>query len=111
AFQMHVIAHDLQPALSVSQTLHFHYVSLIELLASADVISLHAILSPATYHILNRHSLAQTKHGVLIINTARGGLIDTAALREALESGQVGGAGLDVIEDERVMREPVASVI
>lgn len=111
AFQMQVIAYDPEPAPSMAQTLHFHYVSLIELLASADVISLHAKLSPATYHILNRDTLAQTKHGVLVINTARGGLIDTAALREALESGQVGGAGLDVIEDERVMREPVASVI
>jgi D-lactate dehydrogenase len=110
-FQMQVIAHDPEPNPAMAQTLHFQYVSLMELLASADVISLHASLSPATYHILNREALAQTKRGVLVINTARGGLVDTAALREALESGQVGGAGLDVIEDERVLRESVASVI
>ena len=110
-FQMQVIAHDAEPDPHLARTLHFHYVSLIELLACADVISLHTSLSPQTYHLLNRDTLAQTKRGVLIINTARGGLLDTAALREALESGQVGGAGLDVIEDERVLREPVASVI
>ena len=110
-FQMQVIAHDLTPRDSTAQTLHFQFVSLIELLARSDVISLHASLSPATYHILNREALAQTRRGVLIINTARGGLIDTAALRDALDSGQVGGAGLDVLEDERVMRQRAASVI
>lgn len=110
-FQMQVIAHDLVPRDVTAQTLHFQFVSLIELLARSDVISLHASLSPATYHILNRESLAQTRRGVLIVNTARGGLIDTAALRDALDSGQVGGAGLDVLEDERVMRQRAASVI
>jgi D-lactate dehydrogenase len=60
---------------------------------------------------LNRETLAKCREGVLIVNTARGALIDTQALREALDSGQVGGAGLDVLQDERVMRQTVSRII
>jgi D-lactate dehydrogenase len=61
--------------------------------------------------MINRETLAQCKRGVVLINTARGGLVDTDALLEALDSGQVGGAGLDVLEDERVLQQDSARII
>jgi len=71
-----------------------------ELLATADVVSLHCPLVPATRNLLSRERLALLKPGALVINTARGGVLDDAALAEALASGRVGGAGLDVFPDE-----------
>src|SRR5207253_1957995 len=93
------------------ESLHFEFVSLDDLLAGSEIISLHTTLSPTTHHILNGTTLAKCRPGVIIINTARGRLIDTHALREALDSGRVGAAGLDVLEDERVMRQPAAGII
>jgi D-lactate dehydrogenase len=81
------------------------------LLEVSDVISLHTQLSAATYHLLNSETLSHCRKGVLIINTSRGRLIDTTALLEALDSGQVGGAGLDVLEDERMIRQPASKII
>ena len=111
AFRMKVLAYDVERPSALERTLQFTFVPLPELLAQAHVISLHAPLTAATYHILNRDTLAQCRAGVLIINTARGSLIDSQALREALDSGHVGGAGLDVLQDERVMRKPVSQII
>ncbi|VVB57488.1 Glyoxylate reductase [uncultured archaeon] len=79
--------------------------TLDELLRVSDVITLHTPLTPQTRHIVNKDTLAKMKKGVIIINTARGGLIDTEALVEALDSGHVGGAGLDVLEEETVIKE------
>jgi D-lactate dehydrogenase len=111
AFDMRVLAYDVDARAEVAESLKFEFVSLDDLLVGSDVLSLHTSLSPATHHILNRTTLAKCRPGVIIINTARGRLIDTHALREALESGQVGAAGLDVLEDERVMRQPAAGII
>ena len=71
-----------------------------ELLARADVVSLHTLLGPRTQKLINATTLAQMKRGALLVNTARGGLIDEAALVEALRSGQLGGAALDVLAVE-----------
>ena len=76
------------------------YVSLEELFARADVITLHTNATEQNYHLLNREAFARMKDGVLIVNTARGKLIDTDALVEALENGKIGGAALDVLEKE-----------
>ena len=111
AFQMTVLAYDIKHPATLERALDFKFVPLEELLSQAHIISLHAPLSPETYHILNRETLAQCREGVVIVNTARGSLIDTQALREALDSGQVGGAGLDVLQDERVMRQSVSHII
>jgi D-lactate dehydrogenase len=108
AFHMEVLAFDV--VTSAPET-GMKFVSLDELLARSRIISLHAPLTDATRHLLDRAALAKCPRGVLIVNTARGGLIDTAALREALDSGQVGGAGLDVLEDERVMRKAASQII
>jgi len=111
AFKMRVLAYDVEQSAVTAQNLGFEFVPLDKLLADSDVISLHATLSAATYHILNRETLAKCRRGVLVVNTARGSLLDTHALREALDSGQVGGAGLDVLQDERVMRQSASRII
>ena len=102
-FGMDVVAFDAFPNQDLPAHLGFSYVSLEELLAQSDVISLHLPLLPTTQHIVGREQLALTKPGVIIINTARGELIELPALVEALESGKVGGAGLDVWEYEQLV--------
>ena len=79
--------------------------TLDELLAVSDVISLHTPLTPQTAHIINKSTIAKMKKGVILINTARGGLIDTQALVDGLDSGRIGGAGLDVLEEETAIKE------
>jgi D-lactate dehydrogenase len=111
AFQMSVLAFDIDHPDGLEKSLDFKYVPLEELLRGSDIVSLHTPLTAGTYHILNRETLAMCRKGVYIVNTARGSLIDTHALREALDSGQVDGAGLDVLQDERVMRRPVSDII
>jgi D-lactate dehydrogenase len=71
-----------------------------EIGTSADIISLHCPLTPDTYHIVNADSLSRAKRGALLVNTSRGGLVDTEAVIEALKSGQLGGLALDVYEQE-----------
>jgi D-lactate dehydrogenase len=110
SFGMPVLIHD--PYLGATgKELGVPNVSLDELLSRSDIISLHATLTPETYHLLNGETLGKCRRGVIIINTARGGLIDTAALSEALASGQVAGAGLDVLEAENVMRKKAADIV
>ena len=75
-------------------------VDLDTLFASADVITLHSPLTPATHHIVNARRLGQMKSSAVIVNTARGALIDTSALVESLRAGQIAGAALDVFEQE-----------
>jgi len=77
------------------------YVSLDMLLRESDIITLHAPLNEATCYLINAEALAKTKKGVMLINTSRGGLVNTSDLIAALKSGQVGAAGLDVYEHEK----------
>lgn len=76
------------------------YVSFAELLRQCDIISLHAPLDENNYHMINQEAIATMKDEVIIVNTARGGLIDTKALINGIESGKIGAAALDVIEHE-----------
>jgi D-lactate dehydrogenase len=100
-FGMDVLAYDVAPNRDAAQTMGFPYVSLEELLAESDAVSLHVVLNEATRHLLNAARLAQMKRGAILVNTSRGGVVDTGALTSALRSGHLGGAGLDVLEDER----------
>lgn len=95
-FGMHVLAYDPYPFPNAD----YEYVSLDELLRRSDVISLHCPLTPETNHLLNGDSMKLLKPGAVIVNTSRGALIDTPALIEALKDGRVGGAALDVYEEE-----------
>ena len=98
--KMKVIAFD--PFLSPERAVEIgvEKVELEELLARADIISLHTPLTDKTRNILSREALAKTRKGVMIVNCARGGLVDEAALRELLDSGHAGGAGFDVFVEE-----------
>jgi len=111
AFRMNVVANDIHHSSELARELGFEWMNLDDLFACSDVISLHATLSSETYHVINAESLSRMKRGVIIVNTARGALVDTMALRDALESGQVGGAGLDVLQDERVLRQSAPDII
>lgn len=104
-FGMRVLVHDVRQDDFLAELLNFIYVSLERLLAESDIISLHAPYMPSTHHLLNRERLRQIKRGALLINTARGGLVDTDAMIKALESGELGGAGLDVLEGEELIKE------
>jgi D-lactate dehydrogenase len=104
-FGMRVLTYDVRRDPFLADLLGFSYASLETLLAESDIVSLHCPLIPSTRHILGRDQFAQMKKGALLINTARGGLIDTDALIEALDSGKLGGAGLDVVEDEELVKE------
>lgn len=97
-FGCRLLAYDLYPKEEVKA--YAAYRTLEEIWKEADVISLHAPLTEANFHLIDREALQKMKDGVVLINTARGALIDSEALIEALESGKVGAAGLDVIEDE-----------
>jgi D-3-phosphoglycerate dehydrogenase len=98
--KMKVIGYDpfLSPERAVE--LGIEKVELDDLLARADIITLHTPLTEKTRNVLSKEALAKTKKGVLIVNCARGGLVDEAALREGLESGHIGGAGFDVFTTE-----------
>ncbi|MBC7986172.1 MAG: phosphoglycerate dehydrogenase [Sphingomonadaceae bacterium] len=108
--RMRVIAHD--PFLTEERAIELgvRKVSLDELLGLADFITLHTPLTDATRNILSREALAKTKSGVRIINCARGGLIDEAALKDGLESGHVAGAALDVFAEEPATASPLFGV-
>ncbi|MBD5471346.1 MAG: 2-hydroxyacid dehydrogenase [Lachnospiraceae bacterium] len=95
-FQMHVLCYDPYPI----EGLEAEYVSLEELFKCADVISLHCPLTSDTRYIINEASIKLMKQGVYLINTSRGGLIDTEALIDAMLERKFGGVGLDVYEEE-----------
>ncbi|MBP1995720.1 C-terminal binding protein [Paenibacillus eucommiae] len=100
AFGMNIIGYD--PYMSASQALHLniHLVSLEELWERSDMISLHVPSTPETYHLINADSLARMKPDVIIVNTARGSLVDAQAVRHALDADTIGGIALDVLEEE-----------
>ncbi|MHB1160518.1 MAG: hydroxyacid dehydrogenase [Chloroflexota bacterium] len=104
-FGMKVLAFDVQQDRLIAEVLGFEYVPLEELLRQSDIISLHAPLNASTYHMIDREKLKLAKRGALLINTARGGLVDTDALIWALDEGILSGAGLDVIEGEELVEE------
>jgi len=81
----------------------FQYVSQDEIFTESDIISLHAPLLPSTQHMINATSLQKMKQGVMLINTSRGGLVDTKAVIQALKVGRVGALGLDVYEEEEAL--------
>ena len=80
-------------------------VTLDELLSTSQIVSLHVPLTPETRHLLDRRRIASMPEGAILVNTSRGGLVDEAALVEALRDGQLGGAGLDVFETEPPPRD------
>jgi D-lactate dehydrogenase len=102
-FGMDVTAYDVVPDERLAAEMGFLYRSLVEVLALSDFITLHVPLMEGTRHLINAGALARVKPAAILVNTSRGAIVDTAALKEALASGRLRGAGLDVLEDERTV--------
>lgn len=98
-FGCQVLAYDAFPD-AECEALHVRYVSLHDLYASSDIITLHLPLKPETHHLINEDALRRMKRGVMLINTSRGALINTRAVIQAMKSGKIGYLGLDVYEEE-----------
>ncbi|WP_280179903.1 phosphoglycerate dehydrogenase [Nocardia cyriacigeorgica] len=107
AFETHVIAYDPYVSPARAAQLGIELVTLEELLGRADLISVHLPKTPETKGLLSKEKLALTKPGVIIVNAARGGLIDEQALADAIKSGHVRAAGLDVFVTERCTDSPL----
>lgn len=104
-FGMHVLAYDMYRNDFQSDLLHFNYAELNDIYKKADIITLHVPYNKHTYHLINSKSISKMKKGVIIVNTSRGGVIDTGALYNALCKNKIAGAGLDVIEGEEIVLE------
>lgn len=110
-FDVELVAYDPYMNEAEAQCLNVKSVSLDELLAISDVVSLHIPATPQTHHLINRETIAKMKDGAYLVNTSRGVLIDESALKEALESGKLAGAALDVYEREPITKDlPLNSV-
>jgi len=99
-FGLRLLAFDPYPS-QAALDLGVEYVSLSTLFEQSDIISLHCPLTPENYHLINSSAFAQMKNGVMIINTSRGGLIDSQAAIDALKHQKIGALGMDVYENER----------
>lgn len=100
AFDLRVLATPTRTALTAEERAAVEFRELPDLLAQCDVVTLHCPLTPQTHHLIDDTALARMRPGALLVNTARGGVVDTEALVRALASGRLGGAALDVFEDE-----------
>jgi len=99
-FAMHVLAYDMNPDEEASARLGFQYVTLEQLLSTSDIISLHVPGSSKTTHLIGADEFRQMKEGTVLLNTARGSLIDEQAMLRALAEGKLAAAGLDVLPEE-----------
>lgn len=104
-FDMKVMAFDKFKNLKLAKRLGFKYANFGNLLKKSDIVTLHVPYSKSTHHLINKAAISNMKKGALIINTARGGIIETEALLDGLQSGKIGGAGLDVLEGECFIKE------
>lgn len=104
-FGMNVIAYDVYPNAEAAAQLGFKYLDLEELLKTSDIVSIHVPYTPENHHLINAEKLKLMKPSAVLINTARGALIDTPALVEALKSKVISAACLDVLEEEGVLKD------
>ena len=104
-FDMQVLAFDVRQDAALAETLGFAYAPLDEVLARSDIISIHVPYNKATHHLINRDNIGKIKKGACLINTARGGVVETEALVVALRNGTIAAAGLDVLEEEGELAE------
>jgi len=99
-FGMNVLAFDVKQNMELAAELGFRYATMDELLSQSNIVTLHAPYNSHTHHMLGKDAFAKMKRGMILVNTARGGLVDTDALVHALHEGIVAGAALDVLEGE-----------
>ena len=104
-FEMKVLAYDPKEDKKLAKKVGFEYSNFENLLSKSDIITLHAPDNKATHHLINSGNISLIKKGAYLINTARGGLVETQALLKALSDGTLAGAGLDVLEEECFIKE------
>lgn len=104
-FGMHVVVYARHPNEAMARQFGITFLDLKELFALSDIVTLHLPYTPKTHHLINKKNIKKFKKGSLLINTARGGIVDTEALLSGLDKGILGGAGLDVLEDEVLIEE------
>ncbi|MGM0632655.1 MAG: hydroxyacid dehydrogenase [Pseudomonadota bacterium] len=104
-FGMQVLGFDIEPLQSLTEEIGLEYVELPELLSRSDVVSLHVPATSATKKMISHNEFAAMKEGAVLINTARGTVVDTEALLRALSEGRLAAAGLDVLPEEPALRE------
>lgn len=109
-FAMDVLAYDIFPDEEFAKKLEFKYVDLPNLLSNSDIVTIHVPYNEKTYHLIDKEGISRMKKGAYLINTARGEVVDTEALLEALISKHLAGAGLDVLEGERALKEEMELV-
>lgn len=107
-FGMKVIGFDAHQDAALAQKLDFTYASLEDLLATSDIITIHVPYNEHTHHLINKSNVGMMKRGAFLINTARGAVVETDALVEALKADAIAGAGLDVLEEEGDMNDELA---
>jgi len=105
ALGMNILAYDAYPDENFAKEFNITYTSLEELLKNSDVITVHVNLNPSTYHLINTENIKLIKRGAYLINTARGGIVETEALLYGLKEGILKGAALDVLEEETEIKE------
>ncbi|MEK7091774.1 MAG: hydroxyacid dehydrogenase [Patescibacteria group bacterium] len=103
-FNMKIVAYDPFPDQAYATKFNYSYASFDEVLAQADIVTLHVPYTKDNHHLINADRIAVMKKGAYLLNTARGPLVDTIALVEALRSGHLAGAGLDVLEEENLTK-------
>jgi len=104
-FNMRIVAYDKYPNKEAAEELGIAYIPYQQLLREADIITFHVPELPDTYHMLNEGNISLLKPNCIVINTARGSVIETRALVKALSENRIAGAGLDVVEEEPIIRE------
>lgn len=102
-FEMDVIAYDVHQDAAFAKSMGIEYVTFDDLLSRSDIITLHTPLLPDNYHLINQSTIAKMKKGAILINTARGELVENRALIHGVKSGHLAGAGLDTIEGEKLI--------
>jgi D-lactate dehydrogenase len=107
-FGMHVLGYDLQPDQAAATQLNFAYKSLEQLLSEADVVTLHVPATAGTHRMISDREFSRMKPGAILINTARGNIVDVEAMVRALADGRLRGAGLDVLPHEPLIGEEAA---
>lgn len=104
-FNMNIVAYDKFPDQTYAEKMGYKYLAFDEVLAQADILTIHVPYVPENHHLINAEAITKMKKGAYLINTARGGLIDTDALLKGLKDGVIAGAGLDVLEEEGVVKD------
>lgn len=104
-FGMHVVAYSHHPNEAMAREMGITFLDLKELFALSDIVTIHVPYTKKTHHLINKKNIKKFKKGSLLINTARGGIVETEALLYGLDKGILGGAGLDVLEDEVAIEE------